>query len=422
MKILQIISLFFYFFNFLQDPDITLSVQDIISDQAFVNQKSRILKMDLKEYQGTKTRRSSSSESRFQIFRDQISFEGNKAEIKNILNPTQSLIKDQNFDRSIGEMNRLLYGKLLIAQSNEVETNSLILKNGEESTTEPQKKFSKEEVTVIKEDLNLQENKVIKNKKVVLDMVTIQTNQKGFVIISEEFVSNNSIIQNFPEGKTASEKSRGRGGGYIFIITQKAKGRLSLLVNGENGGVVPPFVPSAKQKAKLVGRNGKNGIDAVYNFSYVEKFIGLYPPGPRLTLDIQGVYSCASPPTEGTDGEDGRVGFKGSSGKSGGRSGSFHIQSFDLSDFHLGEIKNIPGKGSRGGMGSIGGPGGRPGRNGRDPRRICKAKLRTPQAGRHGKRGSFGRPGIGGEKGTVCIEHLKKDEKSSNKYRSVICY
>ena len=67
--------------------------------------------------------------------------------------------------------------------------------------SENSEQISEEETTILSEDLELSENLVIQNRKVVLDMVTIQTLQHDLTILAEEFVSNHSFIRNFPEGQ-----------------------------------------------------------------------------------------------------------------------------------------------------------------------------------------------------------------------------
>ena len=53
--------------------------------------------------------------------------------------------------------------------------------------------ISEEETTILSEDLELSENLVIQNRKVVLNMVSIQTNEYDLTILAEEFVSNHSF-------------------------------------------------------------------------------------------------------------------------------------------------------------------------------------------------------------------------------------
>ena len=70
-------------------------------------------------------------------------------------------------------------------------------------------------------------------------MVTIQTLQHDLTIIAEEFISNHSFIQSFPEGQIANDKIEiGRSGGHVLIKAKTAQGSLGLTLSGENGGYV----------------------------------------------------------------------------------------------------------------------------------------------------------------------------------------
>ena len=132
--------------------------------------------------------------------------------------------------------------------------------------------ISEEEITILSEDLELSENLVIQNKRVVLDMVTIQTLQHDLTIIAEKFVSNHSFIQSFPEGQTAKDKIDGRNGGHILVKAKTAKGSLGLTLSGENGGYVHKRPISRNERDKLAGRNGGNGYDACLRY-LVQRFL-----------------------------------------------------------------------------------------------------------------------------------------------------
>ena len=80
---------------------------------------------------------------------------------------------------------------------------------------------------------------LIQNKTVILDKTIIHTRQYDLTIIADEFISDHSIIRNFPDGETAEAKEIGRSGGHILIKTKKARGSLQLILNGENGGMFP---------------------------------------------------------------------------------------------------------------------------------------------------------------------------------------
>ena len=59
----------------------------------------------------------------------------------------------------------------------------------------------------------------------------------------------------------------------------------------------------------------------------------------KIVLDRDCWQECRVNPTRGGNGEDGRQGYPGYDGKRGGNSGSFYLQAFNLSDFHLTNVK-----------------------------------------------------------------------------------
>ena len=281
------------------------------------------------------------------------------------------------------------------------------------NVTKNSQQISEEETTILSEDLELSENTIIQNKKVVLDMMTIQTLQHDLTIIAEEFISSHSFIQSFSEGQTAKEKEDGRSGGHVLIKAKTSKGSLGLILSGENGGYVPTRQISRSERAKLSGRNGANGYDAIYDTwcrdFYIPFGLGIF--GGRIVLDRNCWQKCRVNPTRGRSGENGRQGYPGYTGKRGGDSGSFYLQAFNLSDFHLTDVKKTPGLGSKGGKGSIGGYGGARGKNGRDRKRLCSSNFPNPKSGRRGYRGKLGKTGESGKEGAVCLESLKSQKQ-----------
>ena len=284
----------------------------------------------------------------------------------------------------------------------------------EEEKENEEPPFLEEEITLISEDLELKEDTVIQNRKVILDMVMIKTFEHDLFIRAEEFVSNHSIIRNFPEGEKAKKFQNGRNGGSILIEVEKAIGELQLVLNGEEAGHVPKRnLISTEHKERLRGQKGRNGRDAVYQKVCRKMIIPLALQSISIPL-----FSSSSPikrcrevcialPTEGEDGGKGLRGVPGYNGKDGGDSGSFHLKAFEFSDFHLVNIKNTPGLGSPGGKGSHGGFGGKRGRNGIDRKGLCrKHKLSQPDSGDKGRRGVHGKDGRDGQKGEVCIEKI----------------
>ena len=255
-------------------------------------------------------------------------------------------------------------------------------------------------------------------------------------IPAEEFLSNHSVIHNFPENKKAGKNHHGKNGGNILIEAEKAVGELQLVLNGEKGGRVPRRASISKsEKERLRGKKGKDGQDAVYRkvchsitLPFGLSSIGSMPLFPGHSVK-NCWYECASPPTEGEDGGRGRRGIPGHDGKNGGDSGSFHLKAFEFSDFHLVNIKKISGLGSPGGKGSIGGYGGKRGKNGNDRRRLCDKKLSRTEKGDKGKRGRRGNNGIDGKKGEVCLEKLisleemakEREETPSLQKEKIVC-
>ena len=295
--------------------------------------------------------------------------------------------------------------------------------------------FSEEEITLISEDLELTEDTVIKNRKVILDMAQIKTHEHSLFIIAEEFYSNHSVIQNFPEGRKARKKEHGKTGGSIQIEAEKAIGELQLVLSGEKGGRVPRNKISKSERKRLKGRDGRNGRDAVYERVCRTVHIPLNLTGGiglfRNSFPIRRCWErCDSSPRKGKNGKRGKRGIPGFEGKNGGDSGSFHLKAFELSDFHLVNIQKIPGLGSKGGKGSRGGYGGDRGKNGRDRKGLCNRRLSRPESGDKGRRGKRGKNGRDGNERTVCLEKLVKNEGpetiqvslETTEKENVICY
>ncbi|MDE0151973.1 MAG: hypothetical protein OXK80_05720 [Bdellovibrionales bacterium] len=292
--------------------------------------------------------------------------------------------------------------------------NDLPFKNEEvESLTEetikeiPKNKdeFLEDEITLIEENMELTENTIIQNKRVILNMVTIKTFEYDLLIKADEFISNHSIIQNFEENEKARKNEDGKNGGSTLIETNTAKGELKLILNGENGGHVSSRKLSLSEKTSLRGQDGRNGQNAIYRvLCDTWSFLG-------FEVSEYCANKCMVAPRQGENGGNGKRGLTGFSGKNGGNSGSFYLKAFQLSDFHLTEIKQNPGVSSEGGRGSRGGDGGSAGKNGTDRKRLCRYRLSRPK---NGNRGSSGRRGLNGKDGVtgiVCLEKLKEEPK-----------
>ena len=136
--------------------------------------------------------------------------------------------------------------------------------------------------------------------------------------------------------------------------------------------------------------------------------MGLGVFGGKIVLYRDCWQECRVNPTRGGNGENGRQGYPGYDGKKGGDSGSFYLQAFNLSNFHLIDVKKTIGLGSRGGKGSAGGYGGERGKNGRDREGLCSSNLSRPKRGRKGNRGRRGKIGENGKIRKVCLENFNQ--------------
>ena len=307
------------------------------------------------------------------------------------------------------------------------ETERQILENEIPESGDPPEEvkppLSEDEITVISGVFELEKNTVIQNRKVVLSMVTVKTFEYNLTIRAEEFVSNYSVIQNFPEGQKAEKKGwSGRDGGDILIETEIAQGSLQLILNGEDAGRENGWRKISKRKREnLRGRPGRDGRDAIYRTFCQD----IYIPIILVTIDKNCWDECFAPPTRGEAGGDGRRGLPGFKGQRGGDSGSFHLKAYELSEFHLTSIQKSPGSGSKGSRGSYGGLAGKKGRNGKDRKMLCNVDLPYPARGERGKRGRRGKHGRNGREGKVCLEKLYEDSNNSwesRKKENTICY
>ena len=143
--------------------------------------------------------------------------------------------KNANTEKEITETSvmskdlKLEEDTIIISEDLELEEDTIIISED----LEPE-----EDTIIVSEDLELEEDTTIKGKKVILDMVKIQTFEHSLTIIAKEFLSKHSIIQNFLEEQKAQKREDGKSGGDIFILAYKAQGNLKLVLSGENGGRV----------------------------------------------------------------------------------------------------------------------------------------------------------------------------------------
>ena len=106
-------------------------------------------------------------------------------------------------------------------------------KNLSDIALKDSEQISEEEITVLSKDLELLKDTIIQNKKVILDMVTIQTNEHDLTVIADEFIISIILLfATFPEGQMAKEKEEGKSGGHVLIKANTAKGSLGLTLGG----------------------------------------------------------------------------------------------------------------------------------------------------------------------------------------------
>lgn len=116
---------------------------------------------------------------------------------------------------------------------------------------------------VIGKDWTLSENtKIDVNRVFLLSGVTMTTLNYNLAITAKSINAEGAIIQNFPNGAKASREKNGRHGGTISLLAEKAQGRLSVILSGEDGGdgkkgvVKNPLIPNS---LSCVGTSGGNG-------------------------------------------------------------------------------------------------------------------------------------------------------------------
>ncbi len=193
-----------------------------------------------------------------------------------------------------------------------------------------EKEIPENEITTIAEDFELTEDTVIKNTRVVLHLATIKTGEHDLVIVADEFLSNHSVIQNFPSKQKAKDQTPGRNGGNILIEAETARGMLKLILNGEDAGPVPAKRSiSIEERIKLFGRRGRDGKDAIYHEIckgtpvHIRNFsteMGFPSVNRILSAGEKGGCrkKCGVPPTEGQPSSDGQRGLPGFDGLKGG--------------------------------------------------------------------------------------------------------
>lgn len=220
-------------------------------------------------------------------------------------------------------------------------------------------------------DLEFNFNEVILKKGAVLYTLGNRVRLKV-----DQFESDDATISTFPKTTTAPQGMEGRDGGHVLLSFKNAKGYLTVVMRGENGG------------------QGKEG------------------PAPDDKL--KGEKGAAGTPTQcssannkyGKNGEPGGQGLRGYPGKAGSRGGSSGTLDLVIHEgnefFH--KIERAAGSGGLGGQGGRGGPGGEGGdAGGKKGHSFVCIGTKKGGVGPEGEPGPSGDKGADGVIGTVCV-------------------
>lgn len=209
---------------------------------------------------------------------------------------------------------------------------------------------------------------------------TFITSGRPVIINADELISDDGVISTFPKDQIAPANTHGRDGGLITIKATQAKGNLSFVLRGEDGGDGLNGENYTDQAAK-----GVDGTAADYTF--------------RCTGQNEQVCTC-DPRT--ADRENGKPGLKGAparNGTDGGRGGNSGYIKIEVAEkstgFNLDIFNQVAGKAGvpgRAGQPQKGGLGGKPWSPPTSPwiTYVCKRR----SMGRDGEDGDLGHDGV----------------------------
>ena len=226
------------------------------------------------------------------------------------------------------------------------------------------------------------------------------TQGQQFKIVARKIISDDGVIESWPDGQTASPNTPGRAGGLISIETDLGEGRLQVLARGENGGQGSAGGAGGAGAAGPGGNNGeaKSETDCPFSSGLLANFLNPDRPGRCHTR-----HYCSRPTGDGGAGNRGLPGAQGARGFPGGDAAEVHV--LVHADSALQVVQSLlPGRGGLGGIGGPGGPGGAGGPPGtRDRGNLCRAANWGP-AGSQGPTGPTGELGIPGSTRPVCVK------------------
>lgn len=224
----------------------------------------------------------------------------------------------------------------------------------------------------------------------------LRTLGRDFRIDVRAMISDDAVIESFPEGRTAALGLAGSHGGSLDLRAQIGTGSLLVLARGEDGGA---GFPGARGGAGPAGARGSDGV-ADYEMDCTLLSFA------RLAIGDHGHcfknWYCKRDTGNGAPGGRGASGAGGGSGFAGGDSMSVTVDVADAKDLSL-RYEKLPGLGGPGGPGGGGGPGGPGGPPGsRDSGGHCRAAQFGP-TGPVGPQGPSGSSGSSGETRPVCL-------------------
>ena len=248
---------------------------------------------------------------------------------------------------------------------------------------------------------------IVTSGRLFLEGATIEMKQNLIQVVAAQIFSKDSQIQSFGKDETAAPGMRGRDGGLIYVKTKRAKGDLTVIARGENGGSGLPGIAGSDGKPGAAGKNAeieiKPGFSPRARDAY-QKLLEQPPSSIPLThRDWALLFMCKTTPTDGAQGERGEKGGAGGNGLPGGDSSRLWIEIEDSKelDFHLLNETGLGGIGGTGGKGGVGGIGGEAGK--RDRHQLCP-EAQPGKRGEEGLMGDSGEPGVAGAEGKYCLK------------------
>lgn len=199
-------------------------------------------------------------------------------------------------------------------------------------------------------------------------------------------------------------ENRSSGAGLVFVEAERAVGKIVIVTLGNDGAPGRPGVaglPGKKgangEDGKLVGKNLPPALSRQLETLLTEKKRNL---SDLSETDINALFECQKPPTDGEPGTKGGPGGNGERGENGHDSGKIWLKIRYADELHLSTIIES-GKGGAGGKAGEGGRGGDGGDAGKDFF-VCK-KGKSGKKGENGEAGKSGDSGGSGVTLTPCL-------------------